>query len=142
MKKGPVGTVTGMSPGAGPNPPPVTQHGTSVTLCYPRLIVFCNSSWYPQEETKEHKGLAVVCVSNCIAATFSPGTPLARQERGQPGASLLLFETVTTTNDWVLSRSQLHPGGCCQIKVSKATRQETQEINLSLPITFPDWSLD
>lgn len=67
MKKGPVGTVTEMSPEAGPNPPPVTQHGTFVTLCYPWPIVFRNLSWYPQEETKEHKGLAMVCVSNCIA---------------------------------------------------------------------------
>lgn len=116
---------------------PVTQHGTLVTLCYPWLVVFCNLSWYPQEETKEHKGLAAVCVSNCIATTFSPGT----SGMGQPGASLLLSETVTTTNNWVLSRSQLHPGWCCQVKVSQATRQETQETNLSLSITFPDWSL-
>lgn len=68
---------------------------------------------------------------NHLFTWHSPGT----WGPGQPGA-LLLFETLTTTNSGVLNGSQLQPGWCCQIKVSKAA----QEIKLSLLITFPDWS--
>lgn len=38
----------------------------------------------------------MVCVSNCIATAFSPGTTTAHSEPASLGASLLIFETVTT----------------------------------------------
>ena len=78
----------------------------------------------------------MVYVSNCIATAFSPDTSMARSKPSSLGAALLIF-----SNIWVLSRSQLHPGCCFQVKVSKATRPESQEINLSFG-SFPDWSLD
>lgn len=76
--------------------------------------------------------MATVCVPNCTGTAFPPGMAMAGGEPASSGASLLGCETVATTNSWVLSRSQLHPGCCFQIKVSKATRQVTQELNLSL----------
>lgn len=126
-----------MSPETSPISPLTTQRSTFVTLRYPGLLCFVTRiDIHRGKQSSTKPNLAMVCVSNCIATAFSPGTAVVRGELVSLGASLLRFEVVTTTNSWVLSRSQLHPGCYFQIKVCKATRQESREISLSFNNQF------
>lgn len=106
-------------------PQPTTQHSTVPWWPFvtPGLLCFVTRVGIHKRKQRNTKAWQWFVFLIALQPRFHLALPW-HSGTGQPGASLPLFGTVTTTNNWVLSKSQLHPGWLIKVSKAKGRRQE------------------